>query len=178
LRDHLIQGYTLNEKRLRERGLKELEQAVDLLSRTLTHHALVSDEGRAALEIVQRYTRAWRLLLEYDENRLGAVPRRPVPPAEPLSLAGARAAIERLRAELKARGEASDLFGHEHGDQLAAILGTIEQTFDGRPLYLTAQERAAHLLYFVIKDHPFTDGNKRIGTLLFLELLCQEWAAQ
>ena len=114
LRDYLIHGYTLNEKRLRERGLKEIEQAVDLLSRTLTHRALVTDEGRAVLEIVQQYTRAWRLLLEYDENRLGAVPRTPMPPAALLSLSEAREAIKRLRAELKARGEASDLFGQEH----------------------------------------------------------------
>ena len=171
LRNHLIQGYTLNEKRLREKGLKEIEQAVELLARTLSQHGLVTDEGRAVLDLVQRYTRAWRLLLEYDENRLGAVPRTPVSPSASLSLRQAREAIGRLRDELRTRGEASDLFGREHGDQLAAVLGNIEQTFDGRPLYPTAQERAAHLLYFLIKDHPFTDGNKRVGTLLFLDYL-------
>ena len=69
------------------------------------------------------------------------------------------------------RDEASDLFGNERGDQLEAILGAIEQTFAGELLYPTAQVRASHLLYFLIKDHPFTDGNKRIGTLLFLEYL-------
>jgi prophage maintenance system killer protein len=171
LRDHLIRGYTLHERRLRERGLEELEQAVGLLARTLMTHELVTDEGRAVLDIVQRYTHTWRLLLEYDENRLSATPRTPIPPAATLSLSEAQEAIARLRAELSGRGEASDLFGQEHGDRLAAILGNIEQTFDGRPLYPTAQERAAHLLYFLIKDHPFTDGNKRIGTLLFLGYL-------
>lgn len=171
LRDHLIQGYTLNEKRLRDKGLKEMEQAVELLTRTLSQHELVTDEGRAVLDMVQQYTRAWRLLLEYDENRLGAVPETPVSPRASLSLREAREAIGRLRDELSARGEASDLFGREHGDQLAAVLGNIEQTFDVKPLYPTAQERAAHLLYFLIKDHPFTDGNKRIGTLLFLDYL-------
>ncbi|NOT31406.1 MAG: hypothetical protein HOP15_13245 [Planctomycetes bacterium] len=72
LREHLLRGYTLNERRLRERGLGEIEEAVSLLARTLTSHALVTDQGRAVLEVVQRYTRAWRLLLEYDEERRSA----------------------------------------------------------------------------------------------------------
>lgn len=171
LKDHLLRGYTLNEKRLREKGLGEIEQAVDLLARTLTQHALVTDEGQAVLEVVQQYTRAWRLLLEYDEGRLSEKPTHPRKPTADLSLADARAAIARLRESLAARGEATDLFGQERSDQLHGILGAIEQTFGGEPLYPTVQARAAHLLYFVIKDHPFSDGNKRIGTLLFLEYL-------
>ncbi|MGH8544094.1 MAG: virulence RhuM family protein [Gammaproteobacteria bacterium] len=85
LKDHLLRGYTLNEKRLRERGLGEIEQAVGLLSRTLTANALVTDEGRAVLEVVQQYTRAWKLLLEYDEGRLAEAPVNPVKPAAGLS---------------------------------------------------------------------------------------------
>jgi len=171
LHEHLLRGYTLNERRLRERGLGEIEQAVDLLSRTLTAYGLVSDEGRAVLDIVRQYMRTWRLLLEYDENRLAEAPQRPVEPSAPLSLNEARAAVACLRETIIARGEAGVLFGQELGDGLAGILGAIEQTFGGEPLYPSAQARAAHLLYFVIKDHPFADGNKRIGTLLFLEYL-------
>jgi prophage maintenance system killer protein len=171
LRDHLLRGYTLNEKRLREKGLGEIEQAVGLLARTLTQHALVTDEGRAVLEVVQQYTRAWKLLLEYDEGRLAETPGRPIKPAAGLSLANAKTVIARFRESLAERGEATDLFGAERGDQLHGILGAIEQTFGSEPLYPTVQARAAHLLYFVIKDHPFSDGNKRIGTLLFLEYL-------
>lgn len=169
LRDHLLRGYTLNEKRLREKRLGDFEQAVDLLSRTLNQNALVTDEGRAVLEVVQQYTRAWRLLLQYDENRLPDAPEQPVKPTAELTLSHAHSAIADLRASLAARGESSDLFGQERGDQLGGILGAIEQTFDGQPLYPTVQVRAAHLLYFTIKDHPFSDGNKRIGSLLFLE---------
>lgn len=66
------------------------------------------------------------------------------------------------------KGEASDLFGQERGDALAGVLATIEQTFGGQSLYPNVEVRAANLLYFLIKDHPFTDGNKRIGSLLFL----------
>jgi len=171
LREHLLRGYTLNERRLRERGLGEIEQAVGLLARTLTAQALVTDEGRAVLEVVQGYTRAWRLLLEYDERRLADTPARSVAPTATLPLEDARAAIAKLREILTGRGEAGALLGQEHGDGLAGILGTIEQTFDGETLYPSTQARAAHLLYFIIKDHPFTDGNKRIGTLLFLEYL-------
>lgn len=171
LRDHLLRGYTLNEKRLRERGLNEVEQAIDLLSNTLRNQSLVTEQGRAVLDVVQRYTRAWRLLLEYDEDRLATSPVNPVAPSGELTLEDARAAIDDLRISLASRNESSDLFGRERGGQLHGILGAIEQTFGGEPLYASAQARAAHLLYFVIKDHPFTDGNKRIGTLLFLEYL-------
>src|SRR5688572_4830636 len=90
LRDHLLRGYTLNEKRLREKGLGEIEQAVGLLARTLTANALVTDEGRAVLEVVQQYTRAWKLLLEYDEGRLAETPVKPVKPTAGLSLDDAR----------------------------------------------------------------------------------------
>lgn len=171
LRDHLLRGYTLHERRLAEQGVAELEQAVALLSQTLTAHALVTDEGQGVLEVVQRYTRSWRLLLEYDEERLAEKPARPVVPSASLDLADARTAVVSLRAEIAERGEGGDLFGQERGDGLAALLGAVEQTFGGEPLYPSAQARAANLLYFVIKDHPFTDGNKRIGTLLFLEYL-------
>jgi hypothetical protein len=171
LRRHLLDGFTLNERRLRERGLGDLEQTVALLARTLTSSDLVTDQGRAVLDVVQRYTRTWRLLLEYDEERLAQAPAQAVTPGTPIALAEARAAAADLRADLLRRGEAGDLFGRERGDGLAAILGALEQTFDGAPLYPSAQVRAAHLLYFVIKDHPFSDGNKRIGTLLFLEHL-------
>jgi prophage maintenance system killer protein len=173
LREHLLRGYTLNERRLRERerGLAEIEQAVGLLARTVTSHELVSDEGRAVLEVVQQYTRAWRLLLEYDEERLAEAPARPVAPGEPLTLDEARVAAATLREDLASRSEAGALFGQERGEALAGILGAIEQTFGGEPLYPSVQVRAAHILYFVIKDHPFSDGNKRIGTLLFLEYL-------
>lgn len=170
LKDHLIRGYTLNERRLREKGLGEAEQAVQLLSRTLTRHNLVNEEGRGVLEVISRYAKSWLLLKEYDEERL-AVPERRKPARIALDYPRARAAIDALKARLMERGEATPLFGQQRNEQLAGILGSIEQTFDGQPLYPSIEEKAAHLLYFVIKDHPFADGNKRIGSFLFILFL-------
>lgn len=171
LRDHVVRGFTMNARRLAERGLGEMRQTVGLLARTLTANELVTDEGRAVLDVVQRYARSWRLLLEYDEDRLASGPARPVAPDATLGPAEARYVVDSLRRDLIVRGEAGSLFGRERKDALAGILGAVEQTFDGLPLYPSAQSRAAHLLYFAIKDHPFSDGNKRIGSLLFLEYL-------
>ncbi len=131
LRDHLLRGFTLNEQRLRESGLREIEQAVGLLARTLTAHALVTDEGLAVLAMIKQYTRAWRWLVEFDEERLAAIPTNPVLPTASLSPKAARAAILDLRASLAARKEASTLFGREHGEELNGILGAIEQTSTG-----------------------------------------------
>jgi prophage maintenance system killer protein len=171
LRDHLVRGYTLNEQRLRERGFSEIREAVALLGRTLTQNDLVTDEGRAVLEVIEDYARTWHLLLAYDENRLESSLSDPREPIADLSVADARALVDRLRQNLSERGEATTLLGRERDDQLEAILAAIQLTFDGIALYRSVQARAAHLLYFLIKDHPFVDGNKRIGTLLFLEYL-------
>jgi hypothetical protein len=136
---------------LHERGLGQIHEAVCLLTKTLTRNALVGDEGSAVLNVVQLYTRASALLLAYDEDRLPRSPARPQRPEACLSLREARSAIRRLRSELVSRQEATELFGLEHGDQLAGIVGAVEQTFDGKPVYQTAQERGAHLLYFTSK---------------------------
>jgi prophage maintenance system killer protein len=168
LRDHLVQGYTLNERRLREKGLAEMEQAMRLLAHTLSAHELVTEQGRAVLDVVTLYARSWRLLVQYDESRLPEAPARPIRPIAGLSPEDTRRAIGELKQSLIAIGEATTLFGQERGGALDGILGSIEQTFGGEVLYPSVQSRAAHLLYFVIKDHPFADGNKRIGSFLFL----------
>ena len=176
LRQHLAQGYTLNQQRLAERGLTEAQQALELLSRTLQTNALVDETGQAILNLIAGYAKTWRLLLQYDEDALplppGCQPARGV-----LSHDKARTAIAQFKKDLFQRDEATSLFGAERGETLAGILGNIEQTMFGEPLYKTREERAAHLLYFVIKDHPFSDGNKRIGSFLFLLYLQQEGMA-
>ncbi len=170
LRDHLIRGYTLNEKRLRDRDV-EVEQAVALLSSTLRNQRLITDQGQAVLDVVQRYARSWRILRGYDENTLSPAPDETSAPVASLDIVEARAIIRSLRDDLVARGEIPGLFGRERGDALESIILNIEQTWGGHLLYPTIESRAAHLLYFVIKDHPLADGNKRSGSLLFLDYL-------
>jgi prophage maintenance system killer protein len=173
LREHLVRGYTLNKKRLAERGLKEARDTLDLLARTLKQQALVDDTGAAVLDLIKGYADTWRLLLEYDEDRLAAPPGSR-PAVGVLDYATAAAAIDEFRQELMARKEASQLFGNSRAGAFESILGNIEQTMFGEPLYTSREQKAAHLLYFVVKDHPFSDGNKRIGSLLFLLYLKQE----
>lgn len=170
LRDHLVKGFTLNHQRLTEKGVHETQQILALLTNTLDSQNLVNDEGRSVLDIVNRYARTWQLLLQYDENKLPS-PKGGVRESVPLHIDGVRAAIGSLKEELVEKGEATDLFGNERSDTLAGIIVTIHQTFDGKDLYPSIEEKAANLLYFVVKDHPFTDGNKRIGSFLFLLFL-------
>jgi prophage maintenance system killer protein len=170
LKDHLLKGYSLNHKRLAEKGLADMEQAVALLTRTLQRNELVTDEGKAVLEVVGRYARSWSLLLRYDEDRL-ELPKNRHPSRQSLDYGRTGKSIKALKEDLLARGEASGLFGQEREHHLQGILGNLDQTFGGRELYGSVEEKAAHLLYFVIKDHPFSDGNKRIGAFLFLLFL-------
>ena len=173
LREHLTQGYSLNEHRLAQQGLEELTQAVELLGKTLTRQELVTDLGREVVGLILSYAKTWRLLQDYDEDRL-TVPAGARPARGVLAYAEARRALDALCEELRSRDKASELFARDRGDGLAAILGNIEQTMFGEPLYKTREERAAHLLYFIVKNHPFTDGNKRSGAFLFLLYLRQE----
>ena len=173
LQGYLVSGFTLNEHRLAERGIQEAKETFDLMARTLRNQALVNDTGQAVLDLITGYTDTWRLLLEYDEDRLPAASEKG-PASGVLDHELAIGAIAEFRRDLMERDQASSLFGSPRGDALAAILGSIEQTMFGEPLYRSREEKAAHLLYFVVKDHPFTDGNKRIGSLLFLLYLKQE----
>ncbi len=133
----------------------------------------MDDTGQAALDLIADYADTWRPLLEYDEDRLAALPGTG-PSSGVLDHDRAIGAIAEFRRDLLAREQAPALFCNPRGDALAAILGNIEQTIFGEPLYRSREEKTAHLSYFVVKDHPFTDGNKRIGSLLFLLYLEQE----
>ena len=170
LKDHLVKGYTLNQKRLAEKGFGEIRQMLELMSSTLQIHELVTDEGRIILDIVSSYSRTWQLLWQYDEGSLG-VPKKNDKEQIIFNLDTVRSAISSLKTKLLNKGEGTDIFAHERGDALGGILGAIRQTFGGQDVYPTVEEKAAHLLYFIIKDHPFTDGNKRIGSFLFLVFL-------
>ncbi len=112
LREHLIQGYTVNQKRLAERGITEAGQMLSLLQSTLNSHDLVSDEGRSVLEIVTNYARTWQLLWQYDEDSL-QLTKQKATASKVLGLDEVRIAIESLKRELLTKGEATTIFGQE-----------------------------------------------------------------
>lgn len=168
LREYLVKGYTLNRDRF-EKNAAELEQALALIRRTAQSPELTREAGSGLVEIVSRYTQTFLWLQRYDEGMLN----------EPGGQRGgnlpseveATAALQALKQNLIERGEATDLFARPRGDGLAALLGNLEQTVFGDPAYPTLESKAAHLLYFVVKNHPFTDGNKRSGAFLFVDFL-------
>ncbi len=170
LREHLTQGYSLDRQRF-ERNAVELEAALQLVKKAAAGEGLTADQGRGLVDVIARYTHAFLWLQRYDEGLLTAPAGSPggVLP----TLDEACAAIARLKAGLMARGEASELFGRERGDAFAALLGNLDQTVFGEPAYPSIETKAAHLLYFVIKNHPFTDGNKRSGAFLFVDFLAR-----
>lgn len=170
LREHLTKGYSLDRQRF-ERNAAELEAALQLVRKAAAGAALTADQGRGLVDVIARYTQTFLWLQRYDEGLLTAPEGSPggVLP----TLDEARAAIARLKADLMARGEASELFGRERGDAFAALLGNLDQTVFGEPAYPTVETKAAHLLYFVIKNHPFADGNKRSGAFLFVDFLAR-----
>src|SRR3989344_411837 len=170
LRKHLIEGYTFHQKRLQERGTKELEQALALIARAKSLPELSTDQAKGLLNIVTQYTQTWLLLRKYDDGEVD-LPSKMQQPTYRLTYDDALQAILSLKQDLAARNEVTHLFGIERSNMLSAIIGNIYQTFDQKELYQTLEEKAAHLLYFVIKDHPLSDGNKRTAVLLFLTFL-------
>ena len=170
LRDHLTQGFTVNQQRLTA-NVKAFEAALALVQKAAASPELSTDMGRGLLDVLARYAQTFLLLQQYDEGLLD----------EPVAQSGGvlagvddvRAALARLKADLIRRGEATELFALERGDGLAALLGNLEQSVFGAAAYPSVESKAAHLLYFVVKNHPFTDGNKRSGAFLFVDFLNQ-----
>lgn len=168
LREHLTQGYTLNRQRF-ETNARELEAALQLVRKAARSPDLQADMGRGLVDIVTRYTQTFVLLQRYDEGLL--TEPTTTPGGTLFTLAEARAALAGLKADLMARGEASTLFAQEREEAFESLLGNLDQSVFGEPAYPSVESKAAHLLYFVIKNHPFADGNKRSGAFLFVDFL-------
>ncbi len=168
LREHLAQGYTLNRQRF-ETNARELEAALQLVRKAARSPELQTDMGRGLVDIVTRYTQTFVLLQRYDEGLL--TEPTTTPGGTLFTLAEARTALAGLKADLMARGEASALFAQEREEAFASLLGNLDQSVFGEPAYPNVESKAAHLLYFVIKNHPFADGNKRSGAFLFVDFL-------
>ena len=166
LKDYLLKGYALNNNLL-DKAHHEYQNLLDLLNKTLVSNQLITSQGQSVINLINEYATTWTSLLQYDEDRL-LIPESMHQSSIPLTPESALQAIGEFKASLLAIGEATQLFGNERNDQLQSILSNLDQTMFGEELYRSVEEKAANLFYMVIKDHPFSDGNKRIGSFLFL----------
>ncbi|MBI2436573.1 MAG: virulence protein RhuM/Fic/DOC family protein [Candidatus Magasanikbacteria bacterium] len=167
LRDHITTGYTINKKQI-VKNYDAFMENVSNIQQLLPEHVVL--DPKAILDLIKEFASTWVTLDAYDKEKL--TPIGTTKKSITLSAQALVKAIETLRHELIQKGEASDLFAQEKNPgAIEGIFGNVMQTFGGKPVYPTAEERAAHLLYFMVKNHPFTDGNKRSGAFAFVWFL-------
>ncbi len=171
LKAHLTEGYTLNKKRMIEAGekFKQLQQMIAFIKEKSKKKPL---QGKAEelLELIAEYSHTFTLLEQYDKGKIDNL--KGSKSTQLFSSAEAKKGLEQLRKNLLKKKDADiNLFGSEKDHGLEAVIGVLYQTFNGKELYETIEKKASNLLYLIIKDHPFLDGNKRIGSFLFLYFL-------
>ncbi|MAY84106.1 MAG: hypothetical protein CMP59_08230 [Flavobacteriales bacterium] len=172
LKEYLLKGYSINQKLLltEQQKVEVLQQEISQLNEELFQTQKTLTDG--LLSIISNYSKSFELLDKYDKDELSS---------ENLNkdfiyvikYNDVKKAIQQLKSDLVDKGEASDLFGKEKDDSFRGILGSISQTVFGELAYPTIEEQAAQLLYSIIKGHPFSDGNKRIGSFMFVWFLEQ-----
>ena len=172
LKNHLIKGYSINEKRLQEQNIRlaELQQTVDLMGRVIRRRELDKTQVAGLLNVITDYSYAMSLLDQYDHQEL-KIHKTTRKKEFVITYEEARNAIDTLVEQSRKKGHPSQLFGKEKDKSFKGSLGAIYQTFDGKEVYPSIEEKASHLLYFVVKNHSFVDGNKRIGAFLFVWFL-------
>lgn len=170
LKDHIIGGYTLNEKRLLKQSeqLKELQGTIAFLQ-SKARHKLLESKTQEILNLLSEYAKSISILEQYDTRKLTLIKGKI--PVFVLEYENCQNIIFQIKRELIDKKQAGELFGHEVNKKFESIVKNLYQTFGGEELYGSIEEKAAHLLYLTIKDHPFTDGNKRIASFLFVYFL-------
>lgn len=154
LKQYILQGYAVNNNRINQLG-----EVIRIMKRTENEL-----DGRQILTVIERYSRALDLLDSYDHQNM----TRPIGNTDiyKLSYEECREVIATMQY-----GNESELFGKEKDDSFKGSIGNIYQSFEGQEIYPTLEEKAAHLLYFITKNHSFFDGNKRIAATMFLYFL-------
>ena len=170
LKNYLVQGYAINEKRLLEQTekFKQLQRTIELIKQKSVLPEL-KGQAEELLSLISQYANSFTLLYQYDENKITAYKTKKSKFV--LKYEDCKSLIEKLKQELIEKKEASELFGKEVNNKFKSIIGALYQTFNKKELYPTIEEKAANLLYLTIKDHPFVDGNKRIASFLFVYFL-------
>lgn len=169
IKDHITKGYTINRKRIAKNYEKFLS-VVDDIKKLLPSRSVV--ESKDAIELISLFADTWLSLDAYDKELLpkGKLTKKKVE----LSAEKITKNLAQLKQNLLEKSEAGDLFGTERSaGNISGIVGNVMQTFGGKELYPTTEEKAAHLLYFMVKNHPFIDGNKRSGAFAFVWFLKQ-----
>jgi len=168
LKQYLTTGIAINKPRLKslsEKKLKDVEGMMGVVRRLIYHNALSAGEANGVLEVISKYAGSWKTLEQFDDGHISF--GNGLRAKKSLKLSDCEVFIDNLRDSL----DASELFGKKRDNSFEGILNNLDQNFDGKPLYRTTAEKAANLLYMIIKDHPFYDGNKRIASLLFIVFL-------
>ncbi len=170
LRNYLIKGYVVNEKRLLEvrEKFKELQSTIGFLSEKSKKELLIGQE-KEILNLLSSYAKTLTILGEYDKGKIKET--KGVKSKFVLTYKNCSRIIAELKKELTLKKEASNLFGQERSGVFEGIIRGLYQTFGGKKLYPTIEDKASHILYLIIKDHPFADGNKRSGAFLFVYFL-------
>jgi prophage maintenance system killer protein len=169
LKEYLVEGYVLNEKRLKELHYKysDLQKAIKLAANAGNIENLTTTEAKGILGVIEQYAYALETLDKYDHQKLSTESDISETEIQKLSYEDAMHQINVWRDYQKA----GSLFGNEKDQSFKSSLDTIYQTFDNSDLYPSLEEKAAHLLYFIVKNHSFSDGNKRIAAGLFIYFL-------
>ncbi len=170
LKNYLLKGYAINEKRLLEAHNKfnQLQETISFLQKK-SKVKLLKGQEKEILNLLSDYSKTLSLLEKYDKSKLKVGKGRKAKFV--LEYKDCLNIVFELKNNLIAKKEASDIFGSEVGHKFESVAKNIYQTFGGKELYQSIENKAAHLLYFAIKDHPFVDGNKRIGSFLFVYFL-------
>ncbi len=170
LKEYLLKGYALDQERLKKENFTELERTIETIKQAVESRVLADSEAKGFIEIIGNYAKSWALLQGYDEQTLQEV----ITTKEQrfiLDYDEAKEAIAALKKDLMAKGEATELFGNEKAGEFKGNLLNIYQSFGGEDLLPSVEQKAANLLYYIVKGHPFNDGNKRIGAYLFVLFL-------
>jgi len=170
LKEHLVAGYTINQKRLLEQKdkLAELQKVIQMIQ-AKSQNLLLDGQAQELLNIISDYSSSLSLLNQYDEGKVTLIKSKKAKFI--LTYDSAITIINGVKNNLLAKKQASDFFGIQNSEQFKGIIGALYQSFGGKELYGSLEEKAANLLYLVIKDHPFVDGNKRIASIFFIYFL-------
>lgn len=167
LKEHITRGYTINRKQIASNYDAFMKSVADIQA-LLPEHVVL--DPKTILELIKEFSSTWMSLDAYDKESLKSIGVT----KKSIELSGTELteAISNLRNELLKKGEATDIFAQERmKGSIEGIVGNVMQSFGGKPVYKTLEEKAAHLLYFMVKNHPFVDGNKRSGAFTFIWFL-------